>query len=253
MTTTTSTTLASLQSHALFPFFLMFLAIYLLGYLVLFRRSDPKIRPEFSSCLISLAHGTPAALLGAAAILSDERPGFAAANTAFQKLVLDYSAAYFLTDLIHYVAFYPNDVLFIAHHLATLFVVLTCRHAVSHGAFSVLVLLVLAETTSACQNVWTLAGARRLHDPRAASLYHALSPPFYALYSLIRGFVGPYFMYRMVAFYARGGARGLVPAWVWVSWVLVVVLAIGVSILWIFNLWVQFFRERKGKLEEKIR
>ncbi|TKY63119.1 integral to membrane [Spatholobus suberectus] len=246
------TSLASLQSWIMVPFFLMFLAIYLFGYLVAFRNQSPKIRPEFASCLISLFHGTPAALLGGAAILADEGRGFAAANTPFQKLVLDYSAAYFLTDLLHYVAFYPGDALFIAHHVATLFVVLTCRHAVSHGAFAVLALLVLAEATSACQNAWTLAGARRCEDPLAARVYDALSPPFYAAYSVVRGLVGPYFVYRMVAFYAGGEARGLVPAWAWVSWVMVVLMAIGVSIMWISNLWVQYFRERRGKLEGKI-
>jgi len=57
----------------------------------------------------------------------------------------------------------------------------------------------------------------------------------------------------MIVFYVSGGARGLVPVWAWASWVLVVVMAIGVSIMWISNLWVQFFRERRGKLEEKIR
>ena len=57
----------------------------------------------------------------------------------------------------------------------------------------------------------------------------------------------------LIGFYVSGGARGLVPVWAWASWVLVVVMAIGVSIMWISNLWVQFFRERRGKLEEKIR
>ncbi|KAH1076917.1 hypothetical protein AAZX31_19G075800 [Glycine max] len=253
MTTITTTSLASLESWAILPFFIMFLSIYLIGYFLIFRKQTPKIRPEFSSCLISLFHGTPAAILGFAALLSDSHRGFAAPNTAFQKLVLDYSAAYFLTDLLHYVFFYPSDVLYIAHHVATLFVVLTCRHAVSHGAFAVLVLLVLAEVTSACQNAWTIAGARKGEDARARRVHDALSPPFYAAYSVVRGLVGPYFVYRMVVFYASGGARGLVPVWAWASWVLVVVMAIGVSILWICNLWVQFFRERRLKLEEKIR
>ncbi|CAJ1784522.1 unnamed protein product [Sphenostylis stenocarpa] len=246
--------LASLQSWVLLPFFLLFLAIYLIGYFIVFRKRNPKIRSEFTSCLISLFHGTPAALLGSAALLTDTQRGFAAPNTAFQKLVLDFSAAYFLMDLLHYLVFFPNDVLFIAHHVATLFVVLTCRHAVSHGAFSVLVLLVLAEVTSACQNTWTLAGALRGEDPCADKLYDALSPPFYTVYSVVRGFVGPYFMYRMVVFYASGGASGLVPVWAWISWVLVVVTAIGVSIMWISNLWVQFFREKRDKLlEQKIK
>ncbi|KAG4940507.1 hypothetical protein AAZX31_16G058700 [Glycine max] len=251
--TAPTTSLASLESWAILAFFLMFLSIYLIGYFLIFRKQTLKIRPEFSSCLISLFHGTPAAILGSAAILSDSRQGFAAPNTSFQKLVLDYSAAYFLTDLLHYVFFYPKDVLFIAHHVATLFVVLTCRYAVSHGAFAVLVLLVLAEITSACQNAWTLTGARKDQDALARRVHHALSPPFYAAYSVVRGFVGPYFVYRMIVFYVSGGARGLVPVWAWASWVLVVVMAIGVSIMWISNLWVQFFRERRGKLEEKIR
>ncbi|KAH1205078.1 TLC domain-containing protein [Glycine max] len=225
--TAPTTSLASLESWAILAFFLMFLSIYLIGYFLIFRKQTLKIRPEFSSCLISLFHGTPAAILGSAAILSDSRQGFAAPNTSFQKLVLDYSAAYFLTDLLHYVFFYPKDVLFIAHHVATLFVVLTCRYAVSHGAFAVLVLLVLAEITSACQNAWTLTGARKDQDALARRVHHALSPPFYAAYSVVRGFVGPYFVYRMIVFYVSGGARGLVPVWAWASWVLVVVMAIG--------------------------
>lgn len=236
-----------------FPFFFMFLSIYLIGYLIVFRNRNPNIRSEFSSCLISLFHGTPAAILGAAAIFADANRGFAAANTPFQKTVLDYSTAYFVTDLLHYVVFFPADVLFIAHHAATLFVIVTCRHVVSHGAFAVVVLLVLAEVTSMCQNVWTLAGACRKEEPFAARVYDALSPPFYVLYSIVRGFVGPYFMYRMVLFYASGLAHGLVPIWVWASWVVVVVMAIGVSILWICSRWLEFFRERNAKLEEKIR
>ncbi|KAK7338392.1 hypothetical protein VNO77_18999 [Canavalia gladiata] len=248
------TSLALIQGSIVFPFFFsMFLIIYLVGYFIVFRKHNPKTRPEFSSCLISIFHGTPAVLLGGGALLADGQRGFAAPNTAFQKLVLDFSTAYFLMDLIHYVVFYPKDVLFIAHHIATLFVIVTCRHVVSHGAFSVLVLLVLAEATSACQNAWTLAGAKRREDPFAARVYDALSPPFYAAYSVVRGFIGPYFMYRMVVFYASGGARGLVPVWIWVPWVMVVLMAIGVSIMWISNLWIQFYKERTTKLEEKIR
>ncbi|XP_015971390.1 TLC domain-containing protein At5g14285 [Arachis duranensis] len=241
------------ESYAVLPFFTMFLAIYLIGYFLIFRNWSPKVRPEASSCLISFFHGTPAVLLASAAILSDPNRGFAAANTAFQKLVLDYSIAYFLMDLLHYLVFFPSDVLFIAHHLATLFVVATCRHVVSHGAFAVLFLLLLAEVTSACQNAWTLAGARRKEDPFAAKVYEALSPPFYALYSVVRGFAGPYFVYEMVVFYAGEHGDGLVPRWIWVSWVAVVLMAIAVSILWIWNLWVELYRERTRKLQEKIR
>ncbi|CAJ2677268.1 unnamed protein product [Trifolium pratense] len=242
------------QNWLFFPFFIFFLSIYLIGYFIVFRNKNPKIRSEFSSCLISLFHGTPAAIFGAIAIFSDTNRGFAAANTSFQKTVLDYSIAYFVTDLLHYIVFFPSDVLFIAHHLATLFVIVTCRHVVSHGAFSVVVLLVLAEVTSLCQNTWTLAGACRKEDRFAARVYDALSPPFYVVYTIVRGFVGPYFVFRMVLFYASGLAHGLVPTWIWVSWAVVVFSAIGVSILWIYSRWVDFIRERKiaTKLEQKI-
>ncbi|GMY17225.1 TLC domain-containing protein At5g14285 isoform X1 [Fagus crenata] len=119
-------------------------------------------------------------------------------------------------DLLHYIAFFPNDLLFIGHHLATLFVFVTCRFLVHHGACAILALLVLAESTSACQNAWTLAKARR--DDVALSLAEKvcglLSPPFYALYSIVR--------------------------------------AISVSILWISNLWLELFRKRMSKLEKKV-
>ncbi|WRX20678.1 hypothetical protein QQP08_013165 [Theobroma cacao] len=144
------------------PLFLsMFLIIYVVAYFFVFRSWSPKIRPEASSCLISLFHGTPAVFLATFAIFSDQNRGFSSSNTKTQNLVLDYSIAYFLTDLLHYIIFFPSDVLFIGHHSATLFVFITCRHMVFHGAYAILSLLVLAEVTSFCQNVWTLATARR--------------------------------------------------------------------------------------------
>ncbi|KAB2610095.1 transmembrane protein 136-like [Pyrus ussuriensis x Pyrus communis] len=242
---------SSLQLPCLPIFFLMFSIVYVIAYFIVFRTWSPKIRPEASSCLISLAHGTPAVFLSAYAILSDPATGFAAPNTLFQNSVLDYSVAYFLTDLLHYLVFFPSDVLFIGHHLATLFVFLTCRYVASHGAFAILCLLILAEVTSLCQNVWTLANARRGDLKFAAKVYDLLSPPFYILYSIVRGFVGPYFVYRMGAFYISGAADGLIPRWVWGSWIVVVMAAISVSILWISNLWVELFRARTGELEKK--
>ncbi|GFP84937.1 hypothetical protein PHJA_000637500 [Phtheirospermum japonicum] len=140
-------------------------------------------------------------------------------------------------DLVHYLIFYPTDVLFIGHHLATLFVFATCRYVVYHGAFAILVLLILAEVTSLCQT----------------KVFDVLSPPFYALYTVVRGFLGPYFVYRMFAFYLSGAADIVIPRWVWVSWVFVVVMAISVSILWISNLWVELFREREMKGGKKVR
>ncbi|KAF8390594.1 hypothetical protein HHK36_025121 [Tetracentron sinense] len=234
-------------------FFSMFIIIYLIAYFCVFRNWSPNHRPEASSCFISFAHGTPAVFLAAFAIFTHSQRGFASANTNFQNMVLDFSIAYFLMDLLHYLIFFPNDVLFIAHHLATLFVFVTCRYLVFHGAFAVLSLLVLAEVTSACQNTWTLANARRADMPTAAKLYRFLSPPFYAFYSVVRGLAGPLFVYEMGVFYFSGAADSVIPRWVWVSWMIVVVTAISVSILWISNLWLELYRERTGKVEKKMR
>lgn len=229
----------------------MFLIIYLIGYWFVFRNWTTKIRQEAASCFTSLFHGTPAVFLATYALLSDSNRGFASINTDFQNLVLDYSIAYFFMDLIHYLIFFPSDVLFIGHHLATLFVFATCRYVVFHGSYAILVLLVLAEVTSACQNVWTIANSLKSESPKAAKVYEFLSLPFYALYTVVRGFVGPFFVYQMGLFYASGVADYVIPRWMWVSWIVVVVIALCLSILWISNLWVEFFRERNCKLEEK--
>ncbi|KAL7140632.1 hypothetical protein ABFS83_08G001800 [Erythranthe nasuta] len=236
------------HSNPLPLFFAVYLILYTVAYFIIFRKWVPKLRPEASSCVISLAHGTPAVFLASAAILSDPARDFHSPNTPFQSIVLDYSIAYFLMDLLHYLIFYPTDLLFIGHHLATLFVFLTCRYVVYHGAFAILVLLVLAEVTSLCQNVWTLACARRSDVKFAAKVYDLLSPPFYGLYSVVRGFFGPYFVYRMFAFYLSGAADSVIPKWVWISWVVVVFMAISVSILWILNRWIEFFSERKNNV-----
>ncbi|XAR58260.1 hypothetical protein NMG60_11026691 [Bertholletia excelsa] len=234
-------------------FFSMFLSIYLFAYFVVFRNWSSNLRPEASSCAISLFHGTPAVFLATAALITDPNRGFASVNTAGQNLVLDYGIAYFLMDLFHFLLFNPRDFLFIGHHSATLFVFVTCRYVVSHGAYAVLVLLALAEATSFCQNTWTLAGARRADSEIADKVFGLLSPPFYAFYSVARGLAGPVFMYEMVMFYLSGAADGVIPRWAWVSWIVVVLMAISVSIIWVSSLWVKLYRERVGKTDKKIR
>ncbi|XP_022928325.1 TLC domain-containing protein At5g14285-like [Cucurbita moschata] len=232
-------------------FFSIFFTIYIIAYFFLFRNWSPKIRPEASSCAISFAHGTPAVFLASGAIFADAGRGFASPNTDLQNSVLDYSIAYFLMDLLHYLVFFPADVLFIAHHLVTLFVFFTCRYVVSHGAYAILVLLILAEITSFCQNAWTLARARRGDVEFAGRVCDLLSPPFYVLYSIVRGFFGPYFLYKMGEFYVNGGAESVIPKWLWISWIFVVATAISVSIMWIMNLWIELYRERMSKVEKK--
>ncbi|GFP97068.1 uridine nucleosidase 1 [Phtheirospermum japonicum] len=51
----------------------------------------------------------------------------------------------------------------------------------------------------------------------AAKVFDVLSPLFYALYFVVGGFLGPYFVYRMFAFYLSGADDTVIPRWVWVG------------------------------------
>lgn len=230
-------------------FFFLFLSIYLFAYFMVFRNRNPSHRAEATSCLISLFHGTPAAIMAAAALIQSRSTSLASPNTEFQNTVLEFSIGYFLIDLIHYLLLIPSEILFILHHLATLYVFLTCRFLVHHGAIALLILLFLAEITSFCQNLWSLAGLRRAESAAAAELYGSLSPLFYGFYSLVRGVFGPMFVYKMGRFYGSGLADGLIPVWAWASWMVVIVASILVSILWVFNNWVNWWKARNYKVE----
>ncbi|KAL5991144.1 hypothetical protein ACLOJK_012050 [Asimina triloba] len=221
----------------------MFILIYLFAYFGIFRHWSPKQRPEASSCFISLCHGTPAVFMALFALLSQPHHSFAAPNTNLQNLVLDFSIAYFFVDLLHYLIFYQDDFLYIAHHLATLFVIVTCRYLVFHGAFPLLILLCIAEITSACQNTWTLASTRRADVPAADRLYHFLSPPFYAFYTAARCFAGPLFVYKMCVFFLSKEAATVIPLWISIPWMVVIVAATSVSILWVSNHWMELYKE----------
>lgn len=241
-------------STTLPAFILVFLIIYLLGYFTVFRNWNGKHRAEASSCLISLAHGTPAVLLAIFSMLINNSQGnfnFASPNTQFQNIVLEYSIAYFFMDILHYLVFFPGDVLFIGHHLATLYIFVTCRYVIHHGAIPILVLLVLAEVTSACQNTWSLVGYQKSHVHAAARFYDFLSPLFYGFYTVVRGIFGPVFVYRMGVFYASGAADGMIPRWTWVSWMCVIVSAVFVSVFWVSNLWINFYENRNKEVLKK--
>ncbi|KAJ0454916.1 putative TLC domain-containing protein [Helianthus annuus] len=208
-------------------FFTMFLTIYLLAHFIVFRNWTPKTRPEAASCLISLTHGTPAAILAGIAIFFRPKTPLRLTQHPLPKLRSRIRIAYFIMDLIHYLTFYPTDVYFIGHHLATLFVVYYVPvRCVPRSVFC---------------NVWTLAGARKGDSEVARQVFDKMSVWFYGVYSVVRGVGAPLFVYRMVGFYASGVADSVVPRWLWVSWVCVVVAAISVSVLWVSNNWVELF------------
>lgn len=243
-----------LLTPAVPAFFLMFLLVYFIAFFVVLRNWDPKRRPEATSCLLSLSHGTPAVIMAVRALTDASTPNtFASPNAPFQNVVLEFSLAYFLMDLIHYLVFFPHDVLFISHHLATLYVLVTCRYVVNHGAYGILVLLFLAEVTSACQNVRSLAGLRRNDVPAAAKLHEFLSPPFLAFYSVVRGLLGMVVMYKLGVFFVSGAAAGSIPRWAWISWMIVIVTAIFISILWVLNQWRRWHTERSLKAQKKVK
>lgn len=243
-----------LFNSPLVSFTLVFSAIYCLGYLVLLKNWGSS-RYEASSCFISLFHGAPAVILAIFSLIKSQdnnlsQLDFVSENTSFQDLVLEFSIGYFIIDLLHYLIFIPKDVLFIAHHLATLYVLTTCRYVVHHGAVSILGLLVLAEVTSPCQNTWSIARFRKVDLPEAARYYEFLSPYFFTYYSVVRGILGPLYAFKIGAVFASGAADGLIPKWAWISWMIVIVVAIWVSILWILNLWIDLFKRRANLLKK---
>lgn len=89
----------------------------------------------------------------------------------------------------------------------------------------------------------------------AVKVNELLSPLFYAFYSVVRGLAGPNFFFYVYddCVYLSGAADDVIPRLVWVSWVVIVVLVISVSMLWISNLWIELYRERTGKIEKKTR
>uniref|UniRef100_A0A7N0VI71 TLC domain-containing protein n=1 Tax=Kalanchoe fedtschenkoi TaxID=63787 RepID=A0A7N0VI71_KALFE len=242
------------------PLFLSgFVSVYIFAYFVVFRRWSPKIRPDAASCAISIAHGTPAVLLAAHALMSHTSTGgqsFGGRNSETDNMVLDFSIAYFVVDLGHLLVFAPADVLFIGHHVATTYVFATCRYLVGYSASAILKLLIIAEITSGVQNLWTLAAARKAEVAAAEKLYRMVSPLFYVAYTVARGVVGPVVIWEMGAFYWRsGGGGGVIPAWVWGSWMAVIVAAVVVSQLWILNLWLVWLGERRSfhKIQKKLK
>ncbi|KAL4298131.1 hypothetical protein GQ457_12G018440 [Hibiscus cannabinus] len=112
-----------------------------------------------------------------------------------------------------------------------------------------LVLLILAEVTSFCQNVWTITGFRIPDLPVAGKVFDVLYLSFYAFYVVVRGIIGPFFVYKMGAFYMKDMNSILV--WTWVSWMIVIVTTILVSI-WVFDHWIDWFRRANYQVMKKV-
>ncbi|KAI5679325.1 hypothetical protein M9H77_10275 [Catharanthus roseus] len=240
-----------LFNSPLFFFTLLFFSIYFFAIFIIFKNWNSSSKYEASSCFISLFHGTPAVFLALKSLLLLQQEEenffkFSAKNTSFQDLVLEFSISYFIVDLTHYIIFIPNDILFKAHHLVTLYVLFSCRFIIHHGAVSILVFLLLAEITSPCQNTWSLARYKSLDLPIANRYYEFLSPIFLSFYSFVRGILGPFFAFKIGVFFINGGGNGFIPLWGLVSWSIVTVATIGISILWVFNQWVSLFRRRRA-------
>lgn len=234
------------RSHPTLLFFAYFLSVYFAAYSLLFRGWGPVPRAFATSCFTSLFHGTPAVLLALFATYPHPPRSFSLTNTPSQNTVIEFSTAYFLLDLLHYLLFFPSDVLFILHHVATLYVLLTCRYVVCHGAYAILLLLILAEVTSPCQNTWSLARTRRAQSPSADRLVRFLSPSFLAFYGLVRGLVAPLYVMDLAASYWRGEKDGGgVPMWARTSWVVIMAVGIAASMLWVRDKWSVWCKERE--------
>lgn len=219
----------------------LFLIIYAVGFFKLFQHWKLRDRAEAASCCMSIIHGTPAAVMAASCLLKSPWE-FSGQNTPLQDGIMEFSIAYFIMDLLHYMFFFPGDLIFIGHHLAVLFVMISCHYFVGHGGFAVMSLLCVAEITSGCQNAWTLARAAKRNSPNVAMVYEVLSPIFYTFYSCVRGLVAPLLTYHLARFFISGKADDVIPRWLGYCWMGIVSLAIIASIGWILNLWIELFR-----------
>ncbi|KAF8659426.1 hypothetical protein HU200_058453 [Digitaria exilis] len=243
----------------------MYAAIYCVGQLVVFRRWAPRQRLDGASCLISLFHGTPAALAAAGSSSRCHRstaPSHAAQLRASKDPpCLDYSVAYI-------------------HHLDPAPLPLpSCPENVSHRAppsprsfvFSSTCpayksfrqrprtrsssLLVLAEVTSLLQNVLDdhpgLAGSNPPR-PRRSTASSSTPYPNGASYHRSSGGRRPALPPqdgRLLTISGHGqstSSRGGCGSLGLLCW-----HAIAVSNLWIWNLWKELFSERNQAVERQ--
>ncbi|KAJ7532090.1 hypothetical protein O6H91_14G072000 [Diphasiastrum complanatum] len=223
-----------------------FVAIYTVVCLTLFRRWKGRKRQRAASCCISLVHGTISATLAAhdmACRRSSASWKLDARNSSFQNGVMEFSMAYFLVDLLHYLYAVPDDYLFIGHHISTLTYMLSCRYFTRHGATSVMYLIAVGEATTPLQCVWNLSRMAREDHRLAMQIYTFLSPIFTVIFTFVRGCLGPYLLWKLSSFYLRGqSSSSVIPRWLAYFWMLKAALAVVGSLLWVYKLWVGLFK-----------
>lgn len=230
-----------LDNHVLIGSLGLFAVVYSIGYMWIFKTWAGRQRCDAAGCGMSLLHGAAVAYLATWDVLFtmwmlDGR------NTPRQNRIMEFSIAYFMMDILNYFLTAPEDCLFIGHHMATLTYMVSCRYYTGHGAASVMRLIAAGEITSPMQNLWTLARMAREGSPLARHMYRYLSPIFTILFTVIRGVIGPYLVWALGRFYIVGKADAVVPRCMAYSWLFKVTFAVCGSMVWVYKLWVGFFK-----------
>ncbi|XP_002993813.2 TLC domain-containing protein At5g14285 [Selaginella moellendorffii] len=220
---------------------LFFATLYATAWFFIFRSWSKHKRCRAASSSISFAHALVGASLAMADMVSSPWT-LDAPNTAFQNRIMEWSMAYFIVDLFHYFLAVPEDHLFIAHHLATLTYMISCRYYTLHGAKSVMSLIAAGEATTPLQAIWTLARLAKDEFPVAERVYTALSPTFTLLFTIVRGMLGPFLLGKLASFYLWGRADTVIPRWLAWFWVFEVSFAVVGSMIWVFRLWRGLFK-----------
>ncbi|MCO5572566.1 hypothetical protein L7F22_026322 [Adiantum nelumboides] len=224
----------------------LFISIYAVGFFSLFPRWRHKARFEAASCSMSLVHGAISSTLAAYDLLLVPWR-LDAPNSPLENALMDFSIAYFLVDLLHYLLFIPEDFKFIGHHVATSIYMLTCKYYIGHGALSVMALMAVGEMTTPLQSVWTIARLGRDISPSARRIYEGASLPFTIFFTCTRGLVGPLLTWILCKFYLSSEGRRVIPFWLAALWMGMVVIGMAGSIMWMQSLWVGLrkFKSRK--------
>ncbi|XP_047959005.1 TLC domain-containing protein At5g14285-like [Salvia hispanica] len=170
-----------------------FITIYAIGYMFCFKKWAKKQRGEASSCLISLAHGTPALILSIPIPTRIPKHALPKPSPRLQHCLLDHRP-------------HPHPLRRPLHPPPP-------RHP---------------RDTRARRSDFVLSERVEPGEMPAGGI---------GFYSVVRGIVGPLYVYR-------------IPRWGWVSWIVVMAVGIGLSVLWVLHLWLHLYsRSRRVKQE----